>query len=347
MKIGTFLKKTGIFSLIFVVIFSFIISEGKAGEKKKLNLVIGSGESGFIDGVKHKAEFRRPYSAVAFKDKLYVTDSGNHCIRQIDLLTGKVSTYTGAALNTQSPEEMIGYKDSTKSLAQFNRPMGITVDDKGALYIADFGNHSIRKIKDGYVFTFAGNGREGYADGKGGNAGFNSPIDLAFMHGDLYVSDSKNKAIRKISTDGTVSTVLQGGDLIEPSGLYADNGILYIVDSGAQALFAYSPKDGVKLVAGANTRLDEHLGCRTWGNTDGDISQAKFNFPAAVYVEKNNIYVSDTWNSSIRKISGRKVSTWLFLRNGEFIPRPTKMIFLENEIFIVDILNHQLLFYSK
>lgn len=346
MKIGTFLKKTGIFGLTFVALFLFA-REGNAGDEKKLNLVIGDQLSGFSDGLKDKAEFSYPYSAVVFKDKLYVTDSGNHCIRQVDLKTKKVSTYTGAALNTKSPDEMMGYKDTTKSLSQFKRPMGIAVDNKGVLYVADFGNHSIRMIKEGSVFTFAGNGQEGYVDGKGGNARFNSPKDLTFMNGDLYVSDSKNKAIRKIGMDGTVSTVLQGGDLIEPSGLYAYNGVLYIVDSGAQGLFTYSSKEGIKLLTGSNTRRDEHLGYRIWGNTDGDIMQAKFNFPTAVYVEKNNIYISDTWNSSIRKINGGKVSTWLILKNNEFISRPTKMIFLENEIFIVDMLNHQLLFYSK
>lgn len=339
-------KKWIILSLFCLTGFAFSY-QAEAGIKKKPLTIVGAGKFGFEDGRNDRAELRLPYSAVIVKDKLYITDSGNHCIRELDLQTKVLRTFTGEAIRSKFPEEMMGYHDGILAEAKMNRPLGITVDERGVLYVADSGNHCIRVIKDGEISTFAGNGKEGYVDGKGENARFNTPSDLAFMNGDLYVSDSRNKAVRKIKPDGTVSTVLQGGDLLEPAGLFVKDDVLYITDSGAQAVFTYSVKDNIKLLTGGNTRMISNIGYRMIGNKDGKVQQAKYNFPKSVSSDGDSIYICDTWNSSIRKIHGKDVSTWMVLKNEKFLARPTKLLFTDKEMIIVDIINGQLLFYEK
>lgn len=313
----------------------------------RLALIVGSRKFGMADGVSSEAAFRSPYSAVIVDNKLYVADSGNHSVREVDLTDKKVRTFTAAVLNEKDPDKMAGYKDGAIAWARFNRPMGITADPDGALYIADSENHCIRVIKDGFVSTFAGNGQSGYVDGQGRNARFNTPCDLAFLGEELYVTDSKNQAVRKIMPDGTVTTVLQGGDMIDPTGLYASDGVLYITDSGAQAVFSYTVSGGLKLLAGANTRYDEYIKCRIPGNQDGSVEIAKFNLPKGVYVKENRIYIADTWNSSIRLIKGKKVETYMLLRNRNFVVKPTKILFGKDGPIVVDVLNNQLLFYAE
>jgi sugar lactone lactonase YvrE len=124
-----------------------------------------------------------------------------------------------------------GDTDGTGNAARFNSPAGITVDLSGNLYVADSGNHRIRKIANplgasgGTVSTFAGS-TQGYADGTGTSAQFNAPLGIAVdSAGYLYVADTGNNRIRQISPTGAVKTV-------------AGNGTAGIVDgTGNQARF--------------------------------------------------------------------------------------------------------------
>src|SRR4030095_10761193 len=143
----------------------------------------------------------------------------------------------------------------------FSDPFGVAVAADGTIYVADAGeSNRIRKISpDGNVTTLAGGG-EGFADGTGASASFNTPSALALGHdGNLYVADTGNNRIRKITPEGVVSTV-------------AGNG--------------------------------------TAGYADGPGSQAQFDGPIGVAVDtKGNIYVADTYNDRIRKISSDGVVT--------------------------------------
>jgi hypothetical protein len=208
----------------------------------------GSGTAGYMDGPATKAEFNFPEGLVVDgSGNLYVADGHNNVIRKIVISTGVVSTYAG----TGTP----GFANGALSSATFNDPYGMALDASGNIYVADILNNSIRKITvaTGIVSTYAGSGTKGFTNGSAATASFNYPLGCAFdSDGNLYVCDTYNNVIRKISAGGTVST------------------------------FA---------------------GTGTQGLTDGPASSAAFNFPIGVAVSGNGIYVADTHNNAIRKIT--------------------------------------------
>lgn len=106
-----------------------------------------------------------------------------------------------------------GYRDGAGAAAAFNTPSGVALDGRGNLYVADTGNHAIRKIApDGTVSTLAGSGVAGFADGQGALAQFNGPVGVAVdKDGVVYVADTYNDRIRRIAPDGTVSTLAGTG----------------------------------------------------------------------------------------------------------------------------------------
>lgn len=167
----------------------------------------GTGGGGFINGPSLTAKFdnvRRV--AVDSKGRVYVADSGNHCIRLIE--KGVVSVYAGDGTDTP------GYKDGAANKALFNWPRGIIVSKAGAVYVADTGNHSVRKISGGLVTTVAGDGTgaSGYIDGLADKARFYDPRDIALSEktGVLYISDSNNHRIRMLQ-GGKVQTLAGNG----------------------------------------------------------------------------------------------------------------------------------------
>ena len=130
-----------------------------------------------------------------------MADDINHRVRKITS-TGTVSTLAGSVL---------GSADGAGTAAQFNRPTGVAVDASGNIYVADAKNHRIRKISsDSTVSTLAGS-TEGFSEGSGTAARFSEPVGLALdASGNVYVADSDNSRIRKITPDGTVSTLAGG-----------------------------------------------------------------------------------------------------------------------------------------
>jgi sugar lactone lactonase YvrE len=158
--------------------------------------------AGFTNGNGTAAKFNEPIDLVIDKDRnLYITDSKNYKIRKITP-SGDVSTFTGTT---------IGFSDGSKAIAKFNGITGICIDDDGNLYVTDTKNFAIRKIdKNGKVGTIAG-GIQGYKDGKVDDAEFNSigGINIDYF-GNLYVTEFLDNTIRKIDTDGNVSTFAGG-----------------------------------------------------------------------------------------------------------------------------------------
>ncbi len=196
------------------------------------------GREGFADGAGTAASFHTP-SALAFDHagNLYVADTGNHAIRKI-APDGTVTTLAGNGTG--------GDADGLGRAASFNGPVGIAVDAAGIVYVADTYNDRIRRIaRDGSVTTVAGGSKPGMADGLGTAASFDTPSAIAVaLDGTLYVADTGNHAIRKITPDGMVTTIALPPEgerravLRRPVGLaLTRDGYLYIAaGSGARIL---------------------------------------------------------------------------------------------------------------
>lgn len=162
-----------------------------------------AGQSGFTNGIGINARFNSPLGmAVATNGTIYVADCGNHVIRAISP-GGGVTTLAG------SPETW-GSVDGAGGSARFNGPVGLALDNQGNLFVSDSNNHVIRRIApDGMVATWAGAPVvDGCVDGDRLTARFSKPAELAFdKQGNLFVADSFNHVIRKISSEGKVSSV--------------------------------------------------------------------------------------------------------------------------------------------
>jgi hypothetical protein len=169
-----------------------------------VSTLAGSGSAGFADGAGAAAQFNYPIGvAVDGEGSIIITDMGNQCVRKITP-DGTVSTLAGSG--------SAGFADGTGAAAQFNGPYGLAVDGEGSIIITDFNNQRVRKITpDGTVSTLAGSGSKGFADGAGAAAQFNCPFGVAVDgEGNIIIADASNQRVRKITPDGTVSTLFAG-----------------------------------------------------------------------------------------------------------------------------------------
>lgn len=161
------------------------------------------GAAGSSDGASAAASFRNPTDLASDgSGNFYVADSSNHTIRRISA-AGAVTTFAGVAGQS-------GATDGSSTVARFNTPSGLAFDAAGNLYVADGGNHTVRRISAaGVVTTIAGSaGLPGSADGSGAAARFKYPRDVVVdPAGNVYVADSENFLLRRISPSGVVSTV--------------------------------------------------------------------------------------------------------------------------------------------
>ena len=211
-----------------------------------------------------------------------------------------VTTYAGNGV--------LGFADGDAKSASFSNPMGVAVDSSGNVYVADSRNNLIRKITpDGAVSTFAGNGKQGAADGKGTAASFFFPTALATdTKGNVYVADTHNSRIRKITPDGTVSTfagkptklfndIKDTAGMDHPSGIAIDkSGNVFVSDLNKDFIKKVTPDGKVSIIAGNGDR----------GKKDGKGSSASFYLPVGLAVDGNdNLYVCDSYNNMIRKIA--------------------------------------------
>jgi sugar lactone lactonase YvrE len=253
---------------------------------------------GSSDGGGQAARFNQPRKiAIDHSGNLFVADTGNSTIRKITP-DGATSTFAGFPSAT-------GSSDGRRELARFNRPAGIAVDSQGNVYVADAGNHTIRKITpDGVVTTLAGlAGTFGIVDGHGAAARFNNLGGLAVdTGGNVYVTDGEtpsnaNDPIRKISPTGDVTTVASG--LVFPSDVAVD---------GNSTLFATVFNRVVKITP--QGLVSTFAGDGSYGTTDGVGTDAKFNNPSGLGIDSSgNLYVTDTGSHTIRKITPNQLVT--------------------------------------
>ena len=248
--------------------------------------------------------------AISSTGVIYVSDSSSNTIQSVN------TSWQAAALAGTAGQQ--GTTDGTGAAALFRQPGGVALDSSGNLYVADTGNSIIRKITAaGVVTTLAGSAsNQAYRDGQGTAAWFNSPASVALdTAGNLYVADAGNAVIRKIATDGTVSTLAGSagatgsGDgsgasarFNQPSGVAVDgSGNLYVSDTFNQTIRKITPAGLVSTLAGL---------AGISGSTDASGTAALFNQPRGLAVDASgNVYVADTANSAIRKVTASGVVT--------------------------------------
>jgi sugar lactone lactonase YvrE len=193
-----------------------------------------------------------------------------------------------------------GTNDGPLVNARFHNPAGLAVSPDGSLFVADFLNHTVRRISAaGVVTTFAGSpGHSGNVDGPAAIARFNQPFFLAFDKAtNLYVSDLLNHSIRRITPAGQVSTFVGGdGQFNRPAGMAFDaGGNLYVADTANHVIRVVTPGKVVVTLAGKVS---------DGGSSDGVAATAQFYFPSALAVDAEaNIYVSDSGNDTVRRIT--------------------------------------------
>ena len=202
----------------------------------------------------------------------------------------------------------LGFANGDAKSASFSNPMGVAVDSSGNVYVADSRNNLIRKITpDGTVSSFAGSGKQGSADGKGANASFFFPTALATdVNGNVFVADTHNSLIRKITPDGTVTTfagkptkiindIKDTAGMDHPSGIAVDkSGNVFVSDLNKDFIKKITPAGKVSIIAGNGGM----------GKKDGRGNEATFYLPAGIALDaRDNLYVCDSYNNMIRKIS--------------------------------------------
>ena len=258
------------------------------------------GSSGVKDGTGTAAQFSHPAGvAVDSADNVYISDRWNNTLRKIT---------PGAAVTTIAGDP--GSLGSVDGLSQYNFPFGVAVDGTGTIYWANRRNSTIRKITPGgTATTLAGTfDVTGSADGTGASAQFHFPRGVAVdPTGNVYVADTYNHTIRKITPAGVVTTLAgkagvygstdgTGSDarFSLPTGVAADNaGNVFVTDSGNQAIRMIAPNGMVTTVGGKAGVI---------GSSDGIGLAARFYDPASVAVDSTgNLYIADSGNHAIRK----------------------------------------------
>ncbi|GCE17384.1 thioredoxin-like domain-containing protein [Dictyobacter kobayashii] len=277
----------------------------------RIRQIIGNGQAGRVDGNFSESQFNRPQGLHLVENMLYVADTDNHLIRQVDLARRQVTTIAGTG-------EQYGLSRTPTSGAAhsiaLNSPWDLqlrhdVLTDHDELFIAMAGNHQVAvlHLNSGEIEPFAGRGPEGIGDGSYQEAFFAQPNGLALAENTLYVADSETSAVRAI-------------ELVEPQQVHT------LVGEG---LFVFGDQDGIgkavrlqhvqalclwqqqlyltdtynnriKILNPATRRVTTLAGTGIAGLKDGTFGEAQFNEPAGIAAADGKLYVADTNNSAIR-----------------------------------------------
>jgi len=266
---------------------------------------------GSTDATGSAARFRFPSGvSTDSSGNVFVADSNNHTIRKVTS-AGVVTTLAGG---TGYP----GSTDATGTAARFKLPTDVAVDLTGNVFVADAGNHTIRKVTSaGVVTTLAGTaGSTGSTDATGTAARFNTPSGVAVdSSGNVFVTDKNNHTIRKVTSVGVVTTLAGGSGSSGstdatgtsarfnfPDGIAVDlTGNVFVADAGNHTIRKVTSAGVVTTLAGTAVSS---------GFTDGTGAVARFNVPSGVAVDSvGNVFVTDFNNHTIRKVTSAGVVT--------------------------------------
>jgi len=215
----------------------------------RVGALAGDGRLGAREGAAAQAQFADPYGlALDPHGVLYVSDGGDNDRIRVLRTDGSVATLAGGTE---------GFQDGQGTAARFDTPSGLALDATGNLYVADTGNHAIRKVTpDGVVTTLAGNGHPGWRDGPGAQAQFDGPMGVAIdAQGRVIVADAYNDRIRAIAPDGTVTTLAGGaqpGDVDGPGAqARLDTPCAVLVDARGRIVVADTRNDALRAIDAA------------------------------------------------------------------------------------------------
>ncbi|MER7670179.1 RICIN domain-containing protein [Kitasatospora sp. NPDC096128] len=284
---------------------------GSESPAPPISTIAGTGSAGRKgdNGPAISAELNRPFGIVVdHTGTLYLADRDNHRVRKITT-DGRISTVAGTGTAG------FGGDGGPTAKAQLNYPRGVAVDGAGTLYIADAGNHRIRKVTaDGTISTVAGTGTAGFG-GDGGPA-IKAQLDSPFWvvvdgAGVLYIADYSNDRVRKVAADGTISTVAgtgaagfggDGGPAVEaqlnrPHGLALDGaGTFYIADSLNHRVRKVTADGTISTVAGTGTA--------GFAGDGGPAAEAQLNVPTGVVVDGAGVlHIAEYSNHRVRKVT--------------------------------------------
>ena len=264
-------------------------------------LFAGKGYGGFADGVGPAAKFSGLTDAEAAPDGfLYLADSGNNRIRRVD---------AGAKVTTFAGKGTAALLDGERLKAAFNAPRGISMDDAGVLWVADSGNHAIRRIgKDDKVSVLAGNGAPGYKDGKGAAAAFSGPggIDAMADGSAIFVADASNYRLRQVLPDGTVSTIAGAGlqGFLDGPAAQAKIGYVHDLTCDLSGRLYFGDATNKRLRRLANGMVTTVAGDGNHGATDGPALKARFtNLLGVDWHPSGEVYIADGQVERIRVVS--------------------------------------------
>ncbi len=240
---------------------------------------------------------------------VYFADSYSNRVRKVNAKTGKIYTVAGTDVGGYNRDSILATN------AKLNYPLGVDVDDSGNVYIADNGNHRIRKVSiiNGFISTVAGNGYNNFS-GDGGlatAASLNSPRDVKVDDlGNFYIADAVNNRIRKVNSSRIISTIV-GNDT---SGYSGDSGYainakinypisidldkdmnLYIADYSSNRIRKVSLTSGVITTVAGN-------GIGGYGGENANALLSSINKPLGVAAYDKKLFISDTGNDRIRKV---------------------------------------------
>jgi len=263
-----------------------------------VSTLAGSGVAGSFDGTGVTAQFNCPSGLTMDAANLYLADAGNDLIRIIVKSTGVVTTLTGQGGS--------GFLDGTIGSAKFLVPSGITINGTD-LYVADAGNHRVRKIAigTGIVSTIAGSGAASFLDATGTTAQFWLPYGITTDGTNLYVADSGNARIRRIVLSSGVVSTLAGSAIgfLDGTGPVAQFNNPYGVSTdGINVYVADFTNNRIRKLVISTGLVSTLAGSGVAAFMDGTGITTEFNGPADVLIEGSTVYVADQNNHRIRRI---------------------------------------------
>ena len=279
-----------------------------------MTTVAGNGLMGYSGdgGDALKASLRNPTSvAISNEGSIIIADQGNHRIRKVDILTGVISTVVGGS------DLILAGGGGSRTDTQLNYPTGIAWEDGiGNIYISDTENHRVLvfEVSTKRIEVMAGTGTFGFSgDGlPATEAEMANPTSLAFdQNGNLYIADTKNHRIRRVDRKtGIINTVAGNGTLVlmgnggpateaslrYPSGISINENTLYISDTGHHMIRMVALDTGIMTSLVRNGRAGSEKGSRSF-------LEVVFGSPRGIFVHSKTLFVADTDNRRIQKIT--------------------------------------------